>query len=256
MRLASSIGDTHNLLTIASDPFLYNGNSYVLCDCFCGTRGKQIKLTSILSSHTKSCGCLRGNKKPRELKYPVSLGDEFGSLRVTKIYVHSHIKANGSRQKRILCDCDCSCGGKKKRVYVYNLIKHYTTSCGCKRIKTVAKRSPYQPNVKVGIFTLISKEENSDSTKGISWRARCSCGNERVLNLSTIRNSTNCTCPTNVNQSRYLNKEFNGWKVLRVYYKDKNQFSEAQCLSCGSSKPIRVSTLVAGKSARCSSCRR
>lgn len=51
----------------------------------------------------------------------VSIGDHFG---------HWTVIGSSNRHSYVLCRCDC---GKEKEVYVYNLLRGQSLSCGCHR---------------------------------------------------------------------------------------------------------------------------
>ena len=77
------IGEKINRLTIISEPFRRKNRPHVKCRCECGTV-KVIRVDSVKSGHTKSCGCLvaeTGSK--REYKH---------GLVGTRIYgIHAHM---------------------------------------------------------------------------------------------------------------------------------------------------------------------
>jgi hypothetical protein len=69
------------------------------------------------SGHTKSCGCLTGDKSP------VNKGDRFGRLAVIK-------ETYGHTKRTFLLKCDC---GIKTEVPLVRLRSGHTQSCGCFR---------------------------------------------------------------------------------------------------------------------------
>lgn len=62
----SFIGQKYNRLTIREfyDSTTYGELAYK-CDCDCGTKGKVIRLSQIINNHTRSCGCLYVETRPR-----------------------------------------------------------------------------------------------------------------------------------------------------------------------------------------------
>lgn len=97
-----------------------NRNVYWLCRCDCGKK-KTIVSSSLLTNHTKSCGCLKKEK------FINLIGQRFGKLIVLK-----RVKKNKSINLLWLCVCSC---GKRTIVMSKNLRKGNTKSCGCSHFK-------------------------------------------------------------------------------------------------------------------------
>jgi hypothetical protein len=100
---------------------------YYLCICDCGNEAI-VSSTSLVSGHTKSCGCLK-HETPNSF---IDLtGKVFGKLCVIKRV------ENKGNQTYWLCKCDC---GNEKIIYGGSLIRGYTKSCGCLVSETFKKK--------------------------------------------------------------------------------------------------------------------
>lgn len=85
----------------------------VYCRCDCGNE-KLVLKNNLLSSRTRSCGCIRTT-------YIIQPGTKFGRLTVLSI-------------DRQIVHCRCNCGNAKD-VLKMNLLNGFTKSCGCLRKK-------------------------------------------------------------------------------------------------------------------------
>jgi len=98
---------------------------YVLwrCRCDCGreilAEGYRLK-----NGLVRSCGCLRGSDRPRDLA-----GMQFGRLTVIR-------KLDDRKGARRLWLCSCSCGNQAK-VTADALLSGAATSCGCVRLESL-----------------------------------------------------------------------------------------------------------------------
>lgn len=78
MKLANAIGKTFNRLTVKSaapeNPYIASRALLVNCSCSCG-KTTVVALSSVLSNHTKSCGCLVYDT-PKNRTHGMSYTDE------------------------------------------------------------------------------------------------------------------------------------------------------------------------------------
>jgi len=100
---------------------------YVLwrCRCECG-REVLVEGYRLKNGLVASCGCLRGNDRPRDLT-----GMKFGRLTVIR-------KLDEKKGARRLWLCSCSCG-KQAKVTADALLEGATTSCGCARMESLSQ---------------------------------------------------------------------------------------------------------------------
>lgn len=108
-----------------------------VCKCDCGNT-KSVFRDSLVSGHTRSCGCLR---KELAAAYPrhhvVSVGDRFESVVVierigTKIY--GNRKDSPNKVWKLLCDC-----GTYTEATSNQLKSGNKKSCGCRTVEAIRK---------------------------------------------------------------------------------------------------------------------
>lgn len=170
------IGQTFGKLTVLRADKSKPG--YYWCHCECG-REKSIYGSHLRAGMTKSCGCLRGKydsyKKisPETLKrYEDAIGKKFGSLTVI----------NSANEGYFNCVCDC---GKTCQVGKYHLISGNTTSCGCKRAKTlIAKRDKECQSYIGKTFNHLLVKSYEYKNNNFWLNCVCDCGKE-VTYLAT-----------------------------------------------------------------------
>ncbi|MCK5133886.1 MAG: hypothetical protein KAR40_17260 [Candidatus Sabulitectum sp.] len=108
------LGAIFNLWTVLSEnPHKRHGK--VLCRCSCGTE-REVFVHNLLSGRSTSCGC--GSQESRDTVKP---GAVFGKWTVLGENPHT-------RHGMVLCRCTC---GVEKMVFVSNLLKGLSKSCGC-----------------------------------------------------------------------------------------------------------------------------
>lgn len=118
------VGTTINGWTILEiiPPNDKHTSAYSMCECQCGTI-KEVKLSYILCSKSKDCGC--GRKETlRETFTKNLIGKRFGRLVVLEML------EDRNKHGRILYRCKCDCGNEVIAL-AYCLTQHHTSSCGC-----------------------------------------------------------------------------------------------------------------------------
>ena len=144
------------------------GVSLWLCECLC-KNFTIVKRQNLISGNTTSCGCSNLNKLG---------GRIFGSLTVISLY--------GIKNKRSFWSCKCICGN----ICIVRsdaLIGKRTTSCGCKKSKSLLGRV-------INNFTVLKEIIMPGHKK--AWECRCVCGSIRTIptyDLTTGR-SVSCGC--------------------------------------------------------------
>lgn len=159
----------------------------VLCKCDCG-KEKSIITTSLTSGRTKSCGCLVGKKKGKNL-----VNYRFGSWLVLEKDIKNSIK-----RTYWICKCDC---GEIRSIPQNNLVRkpknQVTKSCGCK--SNGFKKLENIIGKKYKNLTVIKRVDNVEyECKSIAarWLCKCDCGKEIIClgkNLK-IGYSGSCGC--------------------------------------------------------------
>lgn len=102
-----------------------------LCRCDCGNE-KVILGSSLVTGHTKSCGCLSKRYKVNDSDM---IGKKFGMLTVVS-RAESHKIPSGSVYDKWNCVCDC---GNTTVSFGRQLRTGCTQSCGCQRVLHMAE---------------------------------------------------------------------------------------------------------------------
>ena len=119
------IGKKFNRLTVIERFIDDNDHVKWKCQCDCGNiiiTNKQ----SLISNHTKSCGCLQKEIVSKNSKISL-IGQKFG--RLTVIEESPRRDSNGN----LYWYCDCDCGTKHHEVNGHHLKLGHIQSCGCIR---------------------------------------------------------------------------------------------------------------------------
>lgn len=136
----------------------------VQCDCKNKTI-KTIRLNSLESGHSKSCGCIKFNNSNTVKDLT---GKTFGRLTVIRRDLERDEELHRQGKKGTHWLCQCNCGNPNLvSATVYNLKSGHTQSCGCYASEQIAKKNkiyssknnPYIDN-NDGTFTLLDDNEN------------------------------------------------------------------------------------------------
>jgi hypothetical protein len=155
----------------------------VVCQCECGNITKPIRLTSIKTGKTKSCGCI-GKEKFIEVlkskrKYNVQIGDRFGTLVVTSF-----------KEQRYNVECLCDCGVTKRSTYSkLHSGNVRCSSCSKKPRKLEEAKGKYNR------LTII-REVEPIKPKERRVLVECECGKQFETNLYSLKsgNTKSCGC--------------------------------------------------------------
>lgn len=112
------------------------------------------------------------------------IGKRFGRLRVIK-----EVEPKGYK-RRYLCKCDC---GNEKVVYLDNLSRGMTTSCGCFQKEKARESSLIDLTGKrFGFLTVINQAPSKNNRT--YWRCECNCGKSIVVEASRLLNGKTKSC--------------------------------------------------------------
>lgn len=108
--------------------------TYAVCNCDCGTTGKEILMTNLVTGKQKACGCQKGirvdtnSEVPSDKKYSVKgiVGKRFDRLVVQEVIRTRTDK--GNYVYRLRCKCDCGNETTINHSHI-GVVK----SCGCFR---------------------------------------------------------------------------------------------------------------------------
>lgn len=124
-------GERYGILTVIKEVAQIGTKRRWLCRCDCGNE-TIVKMDSLRSGHTESCGCLRKiNVSKANLKDLT--GKKFGKLTVIK----QEKSKPGLPTAFWLCKCDC---GNDPVISSSNLMSGHTRSCGCIGYHKFAKK--------------------------------------------------------------------------------------------------------------------
>ena len=219
-RIFLTPGEKYNKLTVVENV----GGGKVLCRCECGNFTTQPK-TLVTSGRIKSCGCSKN-----DFIINNTVGQKFGRLTVIQELGHD----------RILCECEC---GNVKELSKYTVVTRQTTkSCGC--LADEVKRTPKT--------NLVGQRFNDwvvlDELGNDKLLCRCSCGIEKVVTKSTVKDGRSKSCGHETNQFKDLtNQRFGSWVVMKELGHSRVQ---VQC-DCGAIEVIQKARLLNGTSKSC-----
>lgn len=132
-KIKISIGDTYNRWTVVSSEFTKvfpsGGKAlFVKCDCSCGTKDKDVRVSVLTSANnpSKSCGCLTKEVALTKRQVP-TIGEVYGRLEVIKDL--GQVQGKSRTYNKVLVQCSCD---SHPFEVSYNSIKSgHTSSCGC-----------------------------------------------------------------------------------------------------------------------------
>ena len=171
-------GQVFDYLTVIEEDKTYtieknlsSKNTYWKCKCKCG-KEISVSTTNLRSRHTKSCGCLKKNKKYEDLT-----NKNFGKWKVLK-----EDKENSKKDKYWICQCEC---GIIKSVSGKSLRQGRSQSCGCSNQLILT-------NQRFGRLIVLEKARSSGN--GTIWNCICDCGNYKQVLSSYLLNGNVKSC--------------------------------------------------------------
>lgn len=198
------------LVAIKQDKQRANDNKIKwICKCDCG---KEVSVNGghLRSGQTQSCGCSVQNKAASFTEDIT--GQVFGKWTV--------IKKDKSRGTSLyVCKCEC---GTVRSVSSYNLRKGLSRSCGCAH--SIPKNDI--TGQRFGSLYVIGIDKEYYG-RGIWWKCRCDCGNEKSYRTNTLikGNVISCGCKSrdSSSQRRFIditNKRFGRLIAIAVDHKE------------------------------------
>lgn len=169
--------------------------------------------------------------------------------------------------RKVLCRCSC---GTEKEVWISNLKKGASKSCGC--IKRVYDKPSSMVGKTYGSWSVLGLTENP-----LKVHCRCVCGKERDVYADSILKGTSKSCgcqntgmPDTTraalrkhaedNAAKYVGQTVNGFLVKDVHMQKsgavETHFCTAVCPVCGQDTTVRLSVVVCGRIKMCRVCAR
>lgn len=132
-KIVIAVGDTYNRWTVVSEKFTKIFPSgvkalFVKCDCSCGTKGRELRVSTLTSVNnpSKSCGCLTKEVALTKRQAP-TIGEVYGRLRILEDL--GQVQGKSRTYNKVLVQCSCD---SEPFEVAYNSIKSgHTASCGC-----------------------------------------------------------------------------------------------------------------------------
>ena len=156
-----------------------NGSTLWRCRCDCG---KEILLEAyqITGEKVKSCGCLRSEKRIKDLT-----GQRFGKLTALE---RLDQKSNRSYLWRCVCDC-----GNEITVRANALTTGNTKSCGCVKQKVLQERAKDISGKRYGSLTAV-RPTGKRRHASVVWECRCDCGRTAEYSYAELEYSHIMSC--------------------------------------------------------------
>lgn len=175
------VGRRFGKLTVNEIALAKRNRQKCVCKCDCGNE-ISVLLSSLLSGHTKSCGCLRINANQ---KYSYLIGQTIGKWTVLSL-----------KNKNGICYASCTCEcGTIRDVNVYNLINGKSHDCGCGRKQMLSEtKCKNILGKRFGKLHVVEKLPESNRFNRNLYRCICDCGNEIVLPSSSISSGHTSSC--------------------------------------------------------------
>ena len=154
-----------------------NGGAVWQCQCDCGAQC-QVPEGNLRQGRTVSCGCVRREDLT---------GQRFGKLVVCSLGNRSNAGAGAFWN----CQCDC---GKMVQVHAHKLKCGHTRSCGCAHQDGIRDLQ----GQRFGKRTVLKDSGQRRAGRGILWRCRCQCGQEKLIRQDALvaGRTRSCGCTT------------------------------------------------------------
>lgn len=214
-------GQKFGMLTAVNyDHSEYGKGPYWLFRCNCGCE-RILRKSDVVSGYVKSCGCFNEKKNYSEN----IAGQKFGKL--------TAIEQDHGNYWRFKCDC-----GQEKVIDKSNVIRGRTKSCGCIQRKDITGQ-------KFGKLTAIKRDH------GKYWLFKCDCGNEKVIEKSTvvIGSVQSCGC---IRSPSIAGQKFGKLTAIRCDHSDSEGCTWwlFKC-DCGNEKVIKRNNVIQGFTKSC-----
>ena len=175
----------------------------------------------------------------------ISVGDKFGRWTVM---------GASTRTSYAICKCDC---GTIKDIYIPNLTKGRTTSCGCYKRERENLHLPGQnlhdlTGAQFGEWTVLHRATNQNGQT--MWHCRCSCGEERDVNAGRLKDGGSTSC----GHGKFIDmtgQKIGHWTLLEKTFRIRPNMHacsvyKCQC-DCGVVRLVDANSLIQGTSMSC-----
>lgn len=218
-----------------------------LCSCECGN-DIEVSRQYLKSSSNPSCNTCRKNDSSKHNLIDIT-GETFG--RWTPLY---RVEMDGV-DTYWRCRCEC---GTEKNVNGASLRYGRTMSCGCLSAEIADGRVKELIGKRIGELDVLKEADDYISPSGAHHKqvlCKCSCGNIRTFNVSSLRNGKVNSCHGNFND--LTGKRFGKLTVENLVNqpegRPKGIWYECKC-DCGNTKLVKSAYLVAHNTTSCGNC--
>ena len=150
-----------------------------------------------------------------------------------------------AKDKSIYWMCRCDCGGREIIIGAPGLRNGKTKSCGCTLYENLKGKI-------FGILTVV-EEYGRDKNGKRTWRCKCECGNEKIVESSSLTKgfTKSCGCLKYKKQD-LVGQKFGMLTVISRSMTGKNRdvFWNCEC-DCGNKKEVRGRLLKNGHTKSC-----
>lgn len=173
-------------------------------------------------------------------------GKRFGKLTVIK-RAEDYISPSGFHSTMWECKCDC---GNICKAFATELKNGKKKDCGCERRNNLSKSHINDLTGKrFGKLTVISYAYTKN--KNANWLCRCDCGNEKIMQSSSIKKAKGCGKCTEYKFEDLSGRKYGKLTVLRRSDRTgKYVYFDCIC-DCGNEVTVRATDLKDGTTKSC-----
>jgi hypothetical protein len=175
-------GDRFGQLTVVAPLRDEKGRRKWRCRCDCG-RITVVYPSNLTSGRTKSCGCLGERLRRRHVDLT---GKRFGKV---VALAPTPKRASGSVVWHCVCDC-----GTHFETSGRNLVRGFTTHCGCSRKQSKHARKKDLTGRRFGELTVLAPTGRRTKAGSVYWRCRCSCGKTCEVSENALVHGHTISC--------------------------------------------------------------
>jgi hypothetical protein len=249
------VGQKFGKLEVLGFSHKKDGESYWNCRCVCGDESYHRKSFLVRGIRNQCRHCGKDASRNR-----LELGSIYGSWKILSEERGSH------GETTYLCECEC---GTQKNIHPSVLKSNRRNKCNDCATKEsgIVKRLILNPGDKFGKWTVL--EQTEGKTHRTSYKCRCECGNERVIDGTILKNGESTQCKTcSQLETRLLvmgrkddyysriqpHDKFGSWEVLGLPIRRKGIIKVHCRCDCGNETYIYCSNLLSGQTTRCHDC--
>lgn len=153
-----------------------------ICQCDCGNQ-TDVYWHNLKSGRTKSCGC---GEEANRRAYRDITGQRFGKLTALSL---TEQRRNGN----VVWKCQCDCGNLYEQT-VRNLVRGYSTHCGCEKKQGFQVELRDITNQKFNYLKALFPTEKRTCSGSVIWHCSCDCGRETDVSETALVHGGQISC--------------------------------------------------------------